>query len=637
MSLLLSASNISLEYPTKKVLESVSLGVNKGDRIGIVGSNGSGKSSLLGILAGTIVPDEGEVFRQGSIRIGVLHQRSRLDPEMAVRGEVLGDIPEYVWASDKTIRSILDYLLDGIDLDSRIDMLSGGQRRRVELAKLLVKEWDILILDEPTNHLDISVIHWLAQHLKNRYSKNNGAFLIVTHDRWFLDEVCSTMWEVHNRQVDPFEGGYSAYILQCVERERVARVTEERRRNTMRKELAWLSRGPQARSTKPKFRIKAAQELVANVPQMRNPIELKRLAMTRLGKKVIDLIDVSMIRGATTVIDDVTWLIGPGDRFAILGDNGAGKTTLLDIAHGALTPTSGSVSTGKTVKIALLSQHLHEMDDVASDRVRVVLARHKTSFHVEGKTLTPAKMLERLGFESSHLNARIADLSGGQKRQLGLILTMMEEPNVLILDEPGNDLDTDMLAALEDLLDSWPGTLLLVSHDRHIVERVTDHQYALIEGRLRHVPGGIDEYLVLLEESKQGVRERRVRSAIKGEGERSGRADGTEGPAQDSVASGGQDSTSGIQPNHMSPVGAPTGRLAPLSGGELMKARRHLASVERRLSTLETKVEEAKQRAEEIDPSDYQAILDHNAQMADYTERIDGLETEWVELSEKIG
>jgi ATPase subunit of ABC transporter with duplicated ATPase domains len=626
MSLLLSTSNISLEYPTKKVLESVSLGVNRGDHIGIVGSNGSGKSSLLGILAGTITPDEGEVFRQGSVRIGVLHQRNRLDPKMTVHREVLGDIPEYVWASDKTIRSILDHLLDGINLDTRINTLSGGQRRRVERAKLLVEDWDILILDEPTNHLDIGAIHWLAQHLKNRYSKNNGAFLIVTHDRWFLDEVCTTMWEVHNRQVDPFEGGYSAYILQRVERDRVARVTEERRRNMIRKELAWLSRGAQARSTKPKFRIKAAQELIANVPEMRNPIELKRLAMTRLGKKVIDLVDVSMIRGEKTIIDDVAWLIGPGDRFAILGDNGAGKTTLLDIALGTLTPTTGSVSTGKTVRTALLSQHLHEMDDLADDRVRVVLARHKTSFQVEGETLTPSKMLERLGFGSDHLNARIADLSGGQKRQLGLILAMMEEPNVLILDEPGNDLDTDMLAALEDLLDSWPGTLLLVSHDRHIVERMTDHQYALIEGTLRHLPGGVDEYLALLEKSKQMDREGRIRHEPKGG---RGRADDGESVAQDGV--------SGIRPDETSSVDTTAGKPVPLSGGELIKARRQLASVERKLSTLETKIEEAKQRAEKIDPSDYQAILDHNAEMTDYAGRVDELETEWVELSEKIG
>ncbi|THD33022.1 MAG: ABC-F family ATP-binding cassette domain-containing protein, partial [Rothia mucilaginosa] len=406
------------------------------------------------------------------------------------------------------IRDVISGLVSDLPWDAPVSSLSGGQRRRVALASLLAQEWDVLMLDEPTNHLDVEAITWLANHLKSRWSKNAGGLMVVTHDRWFLDEICTDTWEVHDRIVEPFEGGYAAYILQRVERDRQAAAAEAKRQNLMRKELAWLRRGAPARTSKPKFRIDAANALIADVPPVRDTVELKKMAVSRLGKDVVDLENVSVVYddpsmpgGKRPVLKKVTWRIAPGERTGILGVNGAGKSTMLSLVTGDLKPTEGRVKHGKTVKIATLTQQLDELNEVANDRVSDVIGRKKRSYIADGKELSPSQMLERLGFTSAQLSTPVKDLSGGQKRRLQLMLILLDEPNVLILDEPSNDLDTDMLAAMEDLLDTWPGTLLVVSHDRYLLERVTDQQYAVLDGRFRHLPGGVDEYLRLADGS----------------------------------------------------------------------------------------------------------------------------------------
>ena len=488
MAHLLGAESLRLEYPTRVVFDSVTVGINDGDRIGIVGRNGDGKSSLLGLLTGRITPDAGRVTRRSGLRVGTLEQADTLDETRTVGWELVGDRAEHEWAGDARIRDVVGGLVADIAWNARVSTLSGGQRRRVQLAALLIDEWDVIALDEPTNHLDIQGITWLAAHVKERWARGAGGLLLVTHDRWFLDEVATTTWEVHDGMVEPFEGGYAAYILQRVERDRIAAATEAKRQNLMRKELAWLRRGAPARTSKPKFRIDAANALIADVPPLRNTTELAKLATARLGKDVIDLLDVSVSFGGRTVLRDVEWRIGPGERTGIVGANGAGKSTLLGLIAGTVTPDSGRVKRGKTVRLAMLDQQAGILADIEGDLVRDVLGRLQTTFVVEGKEVTPAQLLERLGFGREHLSARVADLSGGQRRRLQLMLTLLAEPNVLILDEPTNDVDTDMLTATEDLLDSWPGTLIVVSHDRYLLERVTDQQYAIIDGRLRHLP-----------------------------------------------------------------------------------------------------------------------------------------------------
>lgn len=397
-------------------------------------------------------------------------------------------------------------LLTDLPWDAEIGSLSGGQRRRVSLARLLAGDWDVIALDEPTNHLDVEAITWLAGHLKKRWATNSGALMVVTHDRWFLDEICTETWEVHDRIVEPFEGGYAAYILQRVERDRMAAATEAKRQNLARKELAWLRRGAPARTSKPKFRIDAANELIADVPEIRDKVSLQSLAVSRLGKDVVDLLDVGVTYptvdgGEKTVLRDVEWRIAPGERTGILGVNGAGKSTLLGLISGTVEPTVGRVKRGTTVKVQTLTQRLDELDQYWNDPVRVIISGLRTSYTLgagsKAQDLTPGQLLERLGFSSAQLSTPVKDLSGGQQRRLQLLLVLLDQPNVLILDEPTNDLDTDMLAAIEDLLDSWSGTLLVVSHDRYFLERVTDQQFAILDGHLRHLPGGVDEYLRL--------------------------------------------------------------------------------------------------------------------------------------------
>ena len=728
--------HVSLAFATKTIFTDVTQGVFEGDRIGIVGKNGDGKSTLLHLFRGTQEPDSGRVTKRGGLTFGMLDQRDPLDDNATIREAALEGRADYEWASDNTSREIVEALLGGMSLDAKVGSLSGGQRRRADLARLLLKDWDILALDEPTNHLDVVTIHWLAEHLKNRWSKGQGVLLLVTHDRWFLDEVCESMWEVHDGVIEPFEGGYSAYMLQRVERDRQADVRETKRRNLARKELAWLSRGARARSTKQKFHVKAARELIADVPPMRNTVELKQMATSRLGKQVVDLINVTQIfehtQGMTEIdpdvaaladsasrvdvvnamyaepqlhgsvevavtdmddprlvdagvpeaieaaakareaeanapsdierevrrqntggetigsdaldeeaatsaarkvtvsgreiLDDVTWLIGPGDRFGIVGANGAGKSTLLKLIDGTLTPTVGHVNIGKTVKFAVLSQRLDELEKLCQYKIKEVLSRYKPSYIVEGKEVTPGQLMERLGFESAQLMTPIRDLSGGQKRRMQLLLILLDEPNVLIMDEPGNDLDTDMLAVMEDLLDTWPGTLIVVSHDRYLLERVTDQQFALIGGKVRHLPGGVQDYLDMVEDLKNG----------KGLPEDKAGFAGTGGSSAKRGAQG-KGSAAESLPQSTSSEGSQDSAEPKLSGKAFHEASKRVNAIERKLAKLEEQKSDLEAQMASHDPSDYEGLNKLNEQLTAVNGESDDLEAEWFELSEQLG
>ena len=606
MAFMLGCEKVRVDFPTKTVFESVSLGVDEGDRIGIVGRNGDGKSTLLSMMAGMLEPDEGRVLRNGAVRVGVLGQFDKLSDDDTVERAVVGDIPEYEWAGDARIRDIIAGLASDIPWDAKVGTLSGGQRRRVDLVRLLIGDWDILALDEPTNHLDVRAITWLANHLKNRWRAGQGALLVVTHDRWFLDEVCTRMWEVHDRVVEPFEGGFSAYILQRVERDRLAALAEEKRQNALRRELAWLARGPTARGTKPKFRVDAAHELIADVPPLRNELELKRMAMARLGKQVVELKNVTVRFDGkpAPVLDGVDWIIGPGDRYGIVGANGVGKTTLLKVIQGVQAPTSGFVKIGKTVKFAVLSQHLDNLTRFGDDRVRQVISNYTRRMMLDGKEMTPAQLLEKLGFSRADLNEPVCDLSGGQKRRLALMLILLDEPNVLILDEPGNDMDTDMLAAIEELLDAWPGTLLLVTHDRFLMERVTDHQFALVDGHIRHLPRGVEEYLEMSARAPKPV----------------AHAKAPQGAAASETA---KDAAAGDSPQ--------------LSGGEIRELKKRMRSCENKTNTLRGKIEQAQADMAAADPSDFEALGKFQQQIDDFQAQIDELDEQWLEAAEALG
>ncbi|OXN00005.1 ABC transporter, ATP-binding protein [Bifidobacterium vansinderenii] len=719
----LGLEHVSLAFATKTIFTDVTQGVFEGDRIGIVGRNGDGKSTLLHLFNGTQEPDSGRVTIRGGLTFGMLDQRDPLDDNATVRQAALENREDYEWASDNTSREIVESLLGGISLDAKIGSLSGGQRRRADLARLLLHDWDILALDEPTNHLDVVTIHWLAEHLKNRWAKGQGALLLVTHDRWFLDEVCESMWEVHDGVIEPFEGGYSAYMLQRVERDRQADVRETKRRNLARKELAWLTRGARARSTKQKFHVKAARELIADVPPVRNTLELKQMATSRLGKQVVDLIDVTQIytkpqgmtdidpdaaaldestsrvdvvpsayaepqvhgsvevavtdlddprlvdagvpeavavaeahaaaaenadtTGATAadgdtvsaaadvtsaaqkitvsgrkILDDVTWLIGPGDRFGIVGANGAGKSTLLKILDGTITPTAGHVNIGKTVKFAVLSQRLDELEKLGKYKIKEVLSRYKPSYIVDGKEVTPGQLMERLGFESAQLMTPIRDLSGGQKRRMQLLLILLDEPNVLIMDEPGNDLDTDMLAVMEDLLDTWPGTLIVVSHDRYLLERVTDQQFALLGGKIRHLPGGVQDYLDMVEQAQKSGWDSVLAEPETGRKKRGGSTATAGATASGESGTGDADSDSAARPK--------------LSGKEFHEASRRVNAIERKLAKLEEQKAKLEEQMASHDPTDFEGLNKLNEQLQSISEENDELEMEWMELSEQL-
>ncbi|RFT33198.1 ABC transporter ATP-binding protein [Bifidobacteriaceae bacterium NR019] len=693
----LGLERVSLEFATKTIFTDVTQGVFEGDRIGIVGKNGDGKSTLLRLLAGTMQPDSGRVTKRGGLTFGMLDQRDPLDDNATVREAALENREDYEWAADQRSREIVEALLGGINLEAKVGTLSGGQRRRADLARLLLHDWDILALDEPTNHLDVVTIHWLAEHLLHRWQDGQGALLIVTHDRWFLDEVCTSMWEVHDGVIDPFEGGYSAYMMQRVERERQADVREERRRNLARKELAWLSRGARARSTKQKFHVKQARELIADVPPLRDTLELKKMATSRLGKQVVDLIDVTQIFdnaqqlknidpdivenaslgednaeksnkvdivesafaqpthvGSVTIavdesqensfentaentsentatsaeniaetsaasrktitgrmiLDDATWLIGPGDRFGIVGANGAGKSTLLSIIDGSLKPTLGHVNIGKTVKFAVLSQRLEELEKLGKYKVKEVLSRYKPSYIIDGKEVTPGQLMERLGFKPEQLMTPIADLSGGQKRRMQLLLILLNEPNVLIMDEPGNDLDTDMLAVMEDLLDTWPGTLIVVSHDRYLLERVTDQQFALIDGKIRHLPGGVDEYLQIVEKLQRD-HENSISTA--------------------STVNASSTANSTTKESSESTVAEPK-----LTGKAYHDAARRVSAIERKLSKLEEEKSQIEAQMAAHNPSDFVGLQSLNEDLQKNEQETSALEDEWMELSEQL-
>ena len=590
MAHLLGAEQIELEFPTKKVFSGITIGLNEGDRVGVVGRNGDGKSTLLKILAKQLEPDGGRVTWRGGLRIGYLTQTDQIPNELSIAQAVVGDRPEYEWASDSKIRDVLSGLLGDLDWDQLVGSLSGGQRRRVALAALLAGEYDVVMLDEPTNHLDVEGVAWLAEHLRNRWNKLSGGLLVVTHDRWFLDAVCNLTWEVYAGKIEPFEGGYAAYVQQRAERNRQAASSEARRQNLLRKELAWLGRGAPARTAKPKFRIDAALELIANEPPPRDSLELAKLATTRLGKDVLDLEDVSYSTpDGKQIFKDITLRLGPGDRIGFVGSNGAGKTTLVGLITGALQPSSGRIKTGKTVKFATLSQDVAELDEFGDDRIFEMIKREKTSFMVGKKEIGTGQLVEQLGFDSAQLQTPIRDLSGGQRRRFQLLRLLFTEPNVLILDEPTNDLDTDMLAAMEDLLDTWPGTMIVISHDRYLLERVTDQQYALLgDGKVRHLTRGIDQFLEL----RRGMKS---------------------------------------QPVSVKPA-VSTG----LSGAERRNLEKELGRLDRAIQKGKAELESLNQTFSQADQSDYQLLASLTARQAELSNEIAQNEDLWLETSTKL-
>ena len=491
MANLINLETVTVAHGTKLLLDAVSLGVSDDDRIGVVGRNGGGKTTLLKTLLKVEEPHSGRVTHAGGLRAGVLTQDVRIDERLTAHQAVLGDTAEHTWAGDARVREVLDGLgLHDQGLDSVIGTMSGGERRRVALAALLVGDWDLLVLDEPTNHLDVEGVAWLAAWLKKR----RGAHLVVTHDRWFLDEVNESTWEVHDGQVDAYDGGYSAYVLARAERDRMASSAESKRVQLAKKELAWLRRGPPARTSKPKFRIDAANALIADEPPPRDDIALQRFATARLGKQVYDVEDVSLAYDGRVLFDAVTWRVGPGDRVGVVGVNGAGKSTLLKMLIGQLRPESGDVRVGQTVKVAYLSQEVAELDPAL--RVLEAVEQVAKSVDLGGKPVGASSLCDRFGFTGNAQWTRVGDLSGGERRRLQLLRLLMGEPNVLLLDEPTNDLDIDTLNALEDVLDGWPGTLLVVSHDRYFLERTTTVTSSLMgDGTIKALPGGVDEYL----------------------------------------------------------------------------------------------------------------------------------------------
>jgi ABC transport system ATP-binding/permease protein len=502
---LLNLESVSKSFDIRALLDGVSLGVNAGDRIGIVGRNGGGKSTLIKVMAGIEAPDSGRVSKAGAVSIGLLGQTDGADENSLVRDVVLGDLATHEWAGNAKVREVLTGLFGGISedlLDRKISYLSGGERRRVNLARVLIADFDLVLLDEPTNHLDVEGVSWLAQYLKRN---TKLAVVVITHDRWFLDEVSDQIWEVVEGNVLAYDGGYSAYVLSKAERSRQITVEDGKRNMLIRKELAWLRRGAPARTAKPKFRIDAANTLIANEPPPRNETELLNFAANRLGNTVFEIHQATISAGEKMILEDLYWNIGPGDRIGIVGVNGAGKTTLFRALLGQITSSAGKITTGVTVKAAFLSQHLEELDPTW----RVLEAVEKVANQVQlgnGKELSASQLCEKLGFNTDSQWTPVGDLSGGERRRLQLTRLLMDSPNVLLLDEPTNDFDVETLTALEDLLDSFGGTLLVISHDRYFLERVCDRFVGLLgDSKLRDLPGGIDEYLKLREISTQPI------------------------------------------------------------------------------------------------------------------------------------
>jgi ABC transport system ATP-binding/permease protein len=494
MSNLVNAERVTIRYGTRTLFDAISLGLGRGEAIGVVGRNGAGKTTLLGVLAGMLAPDEGRVTHSGKLSIGFLHQADDIAAEDSVRDLIVGGAPDHVWARNPGTRATVEHLLADVDLDAKVASLSGGERRRAALVRLLLADHDLLVLDEPTNHLDVEAVAWLAERL-NDLQAADIALVIVSHDRWFLDAVCSRIWEVHDGRVQAYEGGYAAYVLARAERVRQASNAAARRNNLLRKELAWLRRGPPARTSKPKFRLAAAASLIADEPAPRDRLRLQRLATSRLGKDVFDLDAVSISLGGRVLLHDLSWSIGPGMRIGVIGVNGSGKTTLLRLLTDDVTPDSGKVKRGKTLRIGYLRQGMEELR--GSDRVLQSIDRVRRQARLaSGAEASASALLEDFGFTGDRLTARLDDLSGGERRRLQILRLLLDEPNVLLLDEPTNDLDIDTLTVIEDYLDGWPGTLLVVTHDRYFLERVCDVNYALMgDGSCVLLPGGVEQYL----------------------------------------------------------------------------------------------------------------------------------------------
>ena len=600
MANLLNLEHVSKSYGIRPLLDDVSLGIGVGERIGIVGRNGDGKSTLLEVMTGLEEPDEGRVSMTRGTEIGYLHQGDKLDDTHTVREAVLGGMSDHEWAASSRSREIVEVLLAGISLERPVDGLSGGERRRCALAQLLIGEHDLIVLDEPTNHLDVEAVSWLADHL----TKRSSALVVVTHDRWFLDAVCQWTWEVHDGKVDAYEGGYAAFVLSKAERGRQAAATEQRRQNLARKELAWLRRGAPARTSKPKFRIDAANALIEDVPPPRDRFELQKFATQRLGKDVIDVEDVDLFRGERQLLSHATWRLGPGDRVGIVGVNGAGKTSMLSLLDGSLAPKVGKVKQGRTVALKHLTQQLDDLDPEARVLPTVESVR-KISKTLDGQELTATSMLERFGFTGDKLVTRIGDLSGGERRRLQLLMLLLTEPNVLLLDEPTNDLDIETLNILEDFLDSWPGTLVVVSHDRYFLERVTDSIWALLgDGRISMLPRGVDEYL-----------ERRMMAP----------SPSSDGSVSDTLSPG---------PG----PGAPSATDAKPKAGsaEERDAKKTVARIDKRLE----KIAEQEARLNEqlaANATDYAKLAELGAELNALAEERGELELEWLEAAELLG
>ena len=586
MANLVNLESVSHAFGTRVLLDGVSLGVGAGEVIGVVGRNGDGKTTLLRVLTGDLVPDSGRVTISNSASIGVLTQHQAGSPGETIRQVVLDGAADHVYAARADRREIVEALLAGVDLDRPVETLSGGERRRVGLVEVLLGDHDLIVLDEPTNHLDVEAIAFLAAHLRSRTAAGL-AMLVVSHDRWFLDAVCTRIWEVHDGVVDAYDGGYAAYVLARVERQRQAAATEARRKNLARKELAWLRRGAPARTSKPKFRIEAAEALISDVPPPRDRLALEKFATSRLGKDVFDLINVDYAVEDRTLLNRLTWSIGPGDRIGLVGVNGAGKTTLLDLLAGLRSPQGGKIKRGVTLRVGYLSQSVGELDD--EDRVLQSVTRLKQATRLAtGREASASNLLEEFGFTGDKLVARIGDLSGGERRRLQFLRLLLEEPNVLLLDEPTNDLDIDTLTVIEDYLDTWPGTLIVVSHDRYFLERVTDASWALLgDGSCVLLPGGVEEYL----ERRRGTKD-------------------------------------------TSPTPAPPAEDRPRSGAALERARKkELARLESQLSKVESEIERIHD-AMAASATDFErlAVLDTDLRAA--RARKDELEDAWLLAAE---
>ncbi len=624
MAHLLGVENLRIVVGSRTLLDGVTVGIEDGTRVGVLGPNGAGKSTFLQALSGQREIDGGRITRAADTRVAILNQSDNFPPGISVRQVVHGDMPEHVWASNPAVRDIHAGLLADVDLAADVDTLSGGQRRRVALAHVLTQDAQVVVLDEPTNHLDVEGVDWLARHLQKRFdsARGDGALVVVTHDRWFLDAICNRVWEVvpgvdpgNGRpqipgRIELYDGGYAAYILARAERARQAEVAAAKRENLLRKELAWLRRGAPARTSKPRFRIDAAEALIADVPPPRDSVEITRMATSRLGKRVIDLENVSVSYpapggGENQVLREVTWRLAPGERVGIVGVNGAGKTTLLRLLQGTQKPTSGRVRTGQTVDVVTLSQTTHELDQISELRVVEAVAAVAEHVTVGGKDLSASQLVERLGFTRQRAWTRVGEISGGERRRLQLLRLLMAQPNVLLLDEPTNDLDTDTLASIEDILDTFPGTLVVVSHDRYLLERVTDHQLALLgDGHLRDLPGGVEQYLEL--------RRQQLAASSGAAGATSATAEAKNAPSQ--------------------------GEQGALSGAQRHAAAKNLARLERQLDKVSAQIAKlhADMEAASADPGRVNDLIKLGKQLSQAQERQADIELEWLEAAGEL-